>query len=143
MRAGATAVRHRADGGGRARLVRDADQAPFTTRASADRFRIVYEVGTLGIATGGSVQLQVSPFWGWSTPQVSDPDAPGFTEIRAVPADIALRARTLDEQLLGIEVTGRALEAGDRIEITYGAGSARTPSPSPSTAIQNREPRSA
>ena len=124
MRAGAAAVHHPADGGGRARLVRDPDQAPFTTRASADRFRIVYEVGPRGIATGGSVQLQVSPFWGWSTPQVTDPGAPGFTEITAVPADIGLRARTLDEQLLGIEVTGRPLVAGDRLEIVYGAGRA-------------------
>jgi hypothetical protein len=125
MRAGAAAARHPADGGGRARLVRDPGQAPFTTRASADRFRIVYEVGPLGIATGGSLQLQVSPFWGWSTPQVTDPDAPGYTEIHAIPNDIALRARTLDEQLLGIEVIGRALVAGDRIEIVYGAGPAR------------------
>ena len=125
MRAGAAATRHRADGGGRARLVRDADQAPFTTRASSDRFRILYEVGPLGIATGGSVQLQVSPFWGWSTPQVTDPDAPGFTEIRPSSPDIAVRASTLDEQLLGIEITGRPLVAGDRLEIVYGAGSAR------------------
>jgi hypothetical protein len=125
MRAGARTVRHPADGGGSARLVRDRDQAPFTTRASSDRFRIVYEVGPHGIATGGSVQLQVSPFWGWSTPQVTEPDAPGFTEITAVPADIAVRARTLDQQLLGIEVTGRPLVAGDRLEIVYGAGRAR------------------
>jgi hypothetical protein len=125
LRAGAAAKRHPADGGGRAWLVRDPDQPAFTTRASPDRFRIRFEVGPLGIATGGSVQLQVSPFWGWSTPQVSDPEAPGFTEVRAEPADIALRARTLDEQLLGIEVTGRPLVAGDRIEIVYGAGSAR------------------
>ena len=125
MRAGAAAVRHPADGGGHARLVRDADQAPFTTRASADRFRIVYEVGPLGIATGGSVQLQVSPFWGWSTPQVTDPGAPGFTEIRPSSPDIAVRASTLDEQLLGIEITGRPLVARDRLEIVYGAGPAR------------------
>jgi hypothetical protein len=125
MRAGAAARRDPSDGGGRARLVRDPDQAPFTVRATADRFRIVYEVGPLGIATGGSVQLQVSPFWGWSTPQVTDPDAPGFTEIHASSPDISLRARTLDQQLLGIEVTGRALIRGDRIVIVYGAGSAR------------------
>jgi hypothetical protein len=125
LRAGAAAVRHPADGGGRAQLVRDPGQPAFTTRASADRFRIRYEVGPLGIATGGSVQLQVSPFWGWSTPQVSDPDAPGFTEIRATPSDIAVRATTLDEQLLGLEVTGRPLVAGDRLEIVYGAGPAR------------------
>jgi len=116
---------HPADGGGRARLDRDPDQPPFTTRATPDRFRIVYEVGPEGIATGGSVQLQVSPFWEWSTPQVTDPDAPGFTEINARPSDIALRAETLDQQLLGIEVTGRPLVAGDRLEIAYGAGPAR------------------
>ncbi len=125
MRAGVAAVPHSADGGGRARLVRDPDQAPFAMRASRDRFRIVYEVGPLGIATRGSVQLQVSPFWDWSTPQVTDPDAPGFTEVRAEPSDIALRAETLDQQLLGIEVTGRPLVAGDRLEIVYGAGPAR------------------
>ncbi len=125
LRADAAAVRHPADGGGRARLVRDQGQPAFTTRASPDRFRILYEVGPKGVATGGSVQLLVSPFWGWSTPQVTDPDAPGFTEIRATPSDIALRAETLDQQLLGIEVTGRPLAAGDRLEIVYGAGPAR------------------
>src|SRR5258706_11065847 len=81
LRAGAAAHHHPADGGGRASLVHDPGEPPFTTRASRDRFRIVYEVGPHGIATGGSVQLQVSPFWGWSTPQVDDRDAPGFTEI--------------------------------------------------------------
>ncbi|HKA14697.1 MAG TPA: CehA/McbA family metallohydrolase [Myxococcota bacterium] len=125
MRDGAAAPRHPADGGGRARLVRDPDQPAYTTRATADRFRIVYEAGPLGVATGGSVQLQVSPFWGWSTPQVSDPDAPGFTEIHPSAPDIAVTAKTLDEQLLGIQVTGRPLVAGDRLEIVYGAGPAR------------------
>jgi hypothetical protein len=125
MRKGAAAKRHPADGGGRAHLVRDRDQPAYTTRGTVDRFRIVYEVGPLGIAKGGMVQLQVSPFWGWSTPQVDDPNAPGFTEIRPTPSDIALKAATLDEQLLGIEVTGRPLVAGDRIEIMYGAGPAR------------------
>ncbi len=125
LREGAAAGRDPADGGGRARLVRDPGQAPFTTRGTVDRFRIDYEVGPLGIATGGSVQLQVSPFWGWSTPQVTDPNAPGFTEIHAEPSDIALRAETLDQQLLGIAVTGRPLVAGDRLEIVYGAGPAR------------------
>jgi hypothetical protein len=125
LRSGAAAARHPADGGGRARLVRDPGQPAWTTRASPDRFRIRYEVGPLGIATGGSVQLLVSPFWGWSTPQVTDPDAPGFTEIFASPPDIAFRAQTLDEDLLGIEITGRPLTAGDQLEILYGAGPAR------------------
>jgi hypothetical protein len=37
--------------------------------------------------------------------------------------DIQLDAVTLDEQLLGLRVSGRALRAGDRIKIVYGAGS--------------------
>jgi hypothetical protein len=125
MRAGSAAAPHPADGGGRGQLVRDPGQPAYTTRASPDRFRIVYEVGPLGIATGGSVHFQVSPFWGWSTPQVTDPDAPGFTEIHPSSPDIAVRAKTLDEQLLGIENTGRPLVPGDRLEIVYGAGPAR------------------
>ncbi|TMA35869.1 MAG: DUF3604 domain-containing protein [Deltaproteobacteria bacterium] len=125
MREAAPAPHHPADGGGRAWLVRDPDQPAYTTRATPDRFRIVYEVGPLGIATGGSVQLQVSPFWGWSTPQVTDRDAPGFTEIHPSSPDIAMSAKTLDEQLLGIEITGRPLVARDRLEIVYGAGPAR------------------
>src|SRR4030095_14673801 len=85
----------------------------------------VDDAGPLGIATGGSVQLQISPFWGWSTPQVADRGAPGFTEIRAEPPDIEFRVKTLDEQLLGIEITRRPLVSGDRLEIVYGAGPAR------------------
>ena len=30
---------------------------------------LVYEAGPLGIAVGGTLLLQVPPFWGWSTPQ--------------------------------------------------------------------------
>jgi len=115
---------HPSDGGGRAWLVRDPDQPGYTTRDSLDRFRIVYEVGPEGVATGGSIQLQVSPFWDWTTPQVTDPEAPGYTEIHPSAPDIALHAKTLDRQLLGLEVTGRPLVAGERIEIVYGAGPA-------------------
>jgi hypothetical protein len=67
--------------------------------------------------------LQVSPFWEWSTPQVEEPDFPGYTLIEASADDIELDAGTLDQQLLGIEVRGRPLQAGEQIRITFGAGS--------------------
>jgi len=113
---------HPADGGGRARLERAEGQPPFTVAATPDRFRIVFEVGPRGIATGGGVYFQVSPFWEWSTPQVVSPDAPGYTEVTPRPDDIRFRAETVDQQLLLIEVTGRPLVEGDRLEIVYGAG---------------------
>jgi hypothetical protein len=115
---------HASDGGGRAFLVRAEGQEPWAVSSTPDRFPLVYEVGPEGIATGGTIYLQVSPFWDWSTPQVVSPDAPGFTEIRPNHPEIELSAATLDQQLLGIEVTGRPLVPGDSIEIDYGAGPA-------------------
>ena len=110
-----------ADGGGRAWLEREG-QAPHAVSSTPDRFTLVYEAGPQGVATGGRVYLQVSPFWQWSTPQVLDPDARGYTEVRASDPEIRLEPETLDQQLLGIRVAGRPLVAGDRITIVYGAG---------------------
>jgi len=111
------------DGGGRAWL-ETADDAPGVAVGVPTRITVVYEVGPRGIATGGTIFLQVSPFWGWSTPQVEWPEAPGFTQVEPSADDIELHAETLDEQLLGIRNTGRALVAGDRVRIVYGAGPA-------------------
>src|SRR5262249_40644220 len=110
-----------ADGGGRAWLVRDG-QPPYTLNATPDRFTLVYEAGPLGVAKGGTVFLQISPFWGWSTPQVEAPDQRGYTTITASDPAIQFQAETLDEQLLGIHITGRPLAQGDRLTIVYGAG---------------------
>ena len=44
-------------------------------------FVVRYEVGPLGIAEGGRIDFQVSPFWGWSEPQLDSEEAPGFTEV--------------------------------------------------------------
>ncbi len=118
-------VHHAADGGGRAWLERDEGQLPYTPARSLDRFRIHYEVGPLGIASGGAVYLLVSPFWEWSPPQVVDPNARGYTEVTPSAADMRLEPSIVDENLLAIQVTGRALVAGERIEILYGAGPAQ------------------
>jgi hypothetical protein len=70
------------------------------------------------------VFLQVSPFWGWSTPQVTDPEAPGFTRVTTEARGVELVPRIHDQQLLGLEVRERALKAGERIRFEYGAGMA-------------------
>lgn len=122
MREDAAQPRHASDGGGSARLVRDKDQKPYATSATPDRFTIVYDVGPLGIAMGGAIYLQVSPFWDWSTPQVLRPDGRGYTKIEHEDPEISLRAETVDRQLLMLENTGRPLVEGDSIRIIYGAG---------------------
>ena len=59
------------------------------------RFVIVYEVGPLGIQEGGTILLQVPPYWGWSTPQVEDPDAPGHTLVTSEAPGVALEPETV------------------------------------------------
>ncbi len=113
--------RHPADGGGRAWLEPPVEAARASTPG---RWPIRYRAGELGVAEGGMIYLQVSPFWGWSTPQVREPSAPGYTEVTTEAEGVELKPRTLDQQLLGIAVAGRALGAGEEVRIVYGAGPA-------------------
>ncbi len=120
LRSDLAQARHPSDGGGRAWL----EDGGSARAGKPGRWTFVYEAGELGIAVGGQVLLQVSPFWGWSTPQTLDADGRGYTEATTDAPGVTLEARTLDEQLLGIAVGGRALAAGERIRIRYGAGPA-------------------
>ena len=111
---------HPSDGGGRAWLESAEPERP--TASSPARIRIAFEAGPLGIATGGAITLQVSPFWDWSTPQVEAPDAPGYTVVSSDAPEVELEPATLGDQLLGITIRGRPLAAGERVQIDYGAG---------------------
>jgi hypothetical protein len=113
---------HPSDGGGRAWLE---EAEPAKPRASSPgRFALVFEVGPEGIAQGGVLYFQVSPFWGWSTPQTLNPEASGYTEVRVEGEPAGLEAMTADEQLLAIRCAGRALRPGERVRVVYGAGNA-------------------
>ncbi len=115
--------RHPSDGGGRAWL--DTEMSSATVRAGeAARFRIVYEAGPLGIAVGGALYLQSSPFWGWSPPQLAAPDALGFTTVETEAEGVALRPFVHGGGLLEIGIAGRVLAAGERVVVDYGAGEA-------------------
>jgi len=121
LRSDAGRARHPADGGGRAWL----EAAPEVAASGRGRWALVYEAGPRGIAVGGRILLQVSPFWEWSTPQTREPAAPGYTTVETDATGVELAARTLDQQLLGIEIGGRALAEGERVRIVYGAGEAQ------------------
>jgi hypothetical protein len=120
LRAGLDLEHHPSDGGGRAWL----EDATAAVAGGSGRWTIVYEAGPLGIAEGGMLFLQASPFWDWSTPQTTYLDYPGFTEVSTVADGVELDAETVDAQLLGVRVGGRALRAGERVRIVYGAGPA-------------------
>ena len=114
-----------ADGGGRAWLA-EADVTRLAAgipASSREHFDIVYEAGPHGIAEGGAIYFFPSPFWGWDTPQAEQPDAPGYTTFQTDSDGVELIGISLREMLV-MEIAGRALEAGERVYIRYGAGSA-------------------
>jgi hypothetical protein len=124
LREDAMAPRHASDGGGRAWLD-PVDGAPPVARAGQPgRFPLAYEAGPEGIAEGGTLFLQIPPYWGWSTPQVEAPDALGFTRVSTEVEGLELRAATVAEGLLAVELVGRGLQEGGRIALDYGAGPA-------------------
>jgi len=111
---------HPSDGGGHASI--ESSEPAIIVAGGTGRFTILYEVGPHGVATDGMIFLQVSPFWGWSTPQAEQPTAPGYTTVTPIPDDITLEPETLDRQLLGLRNVGRPLVEGDQIRLVYGAG---------------------
>jgi hypothetical protein len=128
LRQDLTAAKHPADGGGRAWLTaptaRDGGR-PRVVAGGRERFAVVYEAGPEGVAEGGVVFLQPSPFWGWDTPQTTSPHGSGFTEVKTEADGVRLRAETVAPLLLAIHVEGRALKSGERIEMVFGAGPAK------------------
>jgi hypothetical protein len=123
LRADLEETPHPADGGGRGWLVVEESDVPAVA-SQPGRWTIEYEAGPQGIETGGALYLQVSPFWGWSTPQVVNPNLPGYTEVTTTVEGIELEPTTIDQQLMAMTIGGRKLESGESIRITYGAGSA-------------------
>lgn len=119
---------HPADGGGRVYLA--SPTAPPGELAEVRvgghyRFRMIYEAGSEGIALGGVLFFQGSPFWGWDLPQIGDPDAPGYTTVESGSPELELTVEMWEFDLVAIRIGGRAMRAGERIEVIYGAGEAR------------------
>lgn len=114
------AVHHSSDGGGSARLL----SVPLARAGKRGAWKVQYEAGPLGVAAGGSVQLQVSPFWGWSEPQTVDPEGSGYTTITTDAPGTTLTIRSCGQGCIGAEIGERGLPQGAHIVFFYGAGPA-------------------
>ncbi len=119
LRSDLAAPRHPGDGAGRAWI--EPPPEPLAA-GTAGSWRLHFEASALGIDEGGWLFFQVSPFWGWDTPQVFDPQRPGYCEVSTTQAGLELDPQTIDAGLLGIEIGAGKLQAGSRISIEYGAG---------------------
>ncbi len=114
------ARRSPSDGGGKARILQG-PQGPVVA-GSQSAWVFEYEVGEQGVAVGGAVYFQAPAFWGWSPPQTWEIDLPGYTEVHTEAAGVELSVEVAAEGLLRVDIGGRALVAGERLEVGYGIG---------------------
>jgi len=91
---------------------------------SVRTWALVYEAGDVGIGSGGALAFRVWPEWGWASPQLEDPEAPGYVSFAAPGSEAELEASLrrdpqarLDTLLLRV-ARGR-LRAGERVEIHF------------------------
>jgi len=120
LRQGQRAPRHAADAGGRAWLEPESSTAEA---GRSGRWVLGYEAGPAGVAVGGFVRFTAPGFWGWSPAQVQASEAPGYTTGECAAAGVTLEPREAPQGLEFV-VRGRALVAGERLRLVYGAGSA-------------------
>ncbi|MCH2185863.1 CehA/McbA family metallohydrolase [Myxococcota bacterium] len=114
------AIRSPSDGGGQARII-EAPEAGVPAATPA-KITLEYEAGPLGIAEGGVVFLQPSPFWDWDPPQIRDPRGPAYTTFSTAAEGVELEADDTSGAFLALRIGGRALEPGETIRFVYGDG---------------------
>ena len=128
FRADMDAVRHPSDGGGSAALTLGEGDDGSVTASGLRSWTFRFTTGPEGIQPGGALYFQTSPFWGWSTPQTIRPFQPGYTTVELIDAAsddaLVLEPLTLGPNLMAVQVTGRALRAGEVLELVFGAGEA-------------------
>ena len=92
---------------------------PFPAGSRQD-FEITFTAGPSGIAPGGFVILQVSPWWGWSPPQTLYPRGEGYVEVTASFSDPPIEVETLSLNRVLVFSPQGLIPAGGSITFNYG-----------------------
>ncbi len=90
--------------------------------SSPGTWTIRYVAGDTGIEPGGGIVLQISPFWGWTPPQVDSPQAPGYVSISTDDPGVELVTQAYPSQywVQAIVKGDRPLPAGATVTFVYG-----------------------
>lgn len=103
------------DGQGRAVIQ---PRGPFPVGSLVD-FQITFTVGKAGIAPGGFLILQVSPWWGWSEPQNLNPKAEGFIAVTPSFANPSLQVKILSMHRVLVFSPKEPIRPGETITFKY------------------------
>jgi hypothetical protein len=93
-------------------------KGPFPVGSLVD-FQITFTIGKAGIAPGGFVLLQISPWWGWSQPQNVSPEAEGFITVTPSFADPSLQVRILSMHRALVFSPKKPIKPGETITFKY------------------------
>lgn len=83
-------------------------------------FEITFTVEEPGIAPGGFLIFQVSPWWGWTSPQSLKPEYPGYTKVKASFQDGSIKVITLRLNRILVYAEERGFEPGETVTFSYG-----------------------
>jgi hypothetical protein len=85
-------------------------------------FEITFTVGRSGIVAGGFVMLQIPPWWGWSRPQITHPEEPGYTTVETTFSGPSLQVYTMTLNRVVVFSGKRAFKPDEKITFSYGSG---------------------
>ena len=104
------------DGKGTARLI---PNAPIVVNTHGT-WKIVYTVGREGISAGGGIAVHISPYWGWTPPQNSNQDYPGYTTVSTSNKKAVLDTVIGSPHYVVVRTKEVPLTVKDSITVTYG-----------------------
>ena len=82
-------------------------------------FEVAFTVGEAGVAPGGFVLFQVSPWWGWSHPQTDFPEGPGYVAADVTPSH-PLKVLALQGHRVVVTAPETGFQAGETVTLRYG-----------------------
>ena len=100
-------------------------------------WRLVFTVGEMGLDTGGVVRVGTDSDTDWGLPQVHDPQGSDYLSVVA-PSGAEVATQVVDLVTVNVINTGRPLESGEEILVTYGDRSGGGPGSRSQTFIEPR-----
>jgi len=109
------------DGSGRASVIPDNP----VQAGSYHTWTVTYTASETGISKGGGVVFHIPPFWGWSPPQNTVPDRPGYISVscsdKSLKPDIQINSAN---KYVLTRFNNAPLYPGQQVHLVYGAGAA-------------------
>ena len=100
-------------------------------------WRLIYTVGSKGLADGGRLRIRTDSDTDWGTPQFLDPAAADYMSVTA-PDGVHCSIQVGGPKSLSVRVHGRSLVEGEKITLTLGDAGAGSPGSRAQTFLEGQ-----